>query len=406
MKRCFALFLAGVFLLSACSKSGGPSAVSDTLSPASSSVSSRTASRSEPAAEIKSVSEPASRSDPVSEPEADHSWQFDTPENHGMDPAVFDALHAALPGTGIHAAVTVKDGAVIDEYYEEGYDEDSIFAMHSASKSVTSALIGIAVEEGYIGGVDDLVSAYLPQILEQEDTRKHTLTLRHLLTHTSGLEWYEWGSGYSNWAEFRSAENWVDYILGRTLIYEPGSHFAYSTGNTHLLSAVLQAATGKTQEEYCRIRLFDPMGVSEEAHWRADAQGVADGGNGMFISARDAAKLGQLFLDGGVWRGRRLVPAAWVEESTSEQNAGPGGSTGRYGYQWWIQTHTAGENGSYATPYPSGTYEVYFAFGHAGQFIYVVPELNMVTVFASSCQSSYGPRPYFTDYILNAYMGG
>lgn len=141
-----------------------------------------------------------------------NDWRFDAPENHNMDPAVLEALHAALPGSGIHSMVTVKDGVIIDEYYEDGYDETSLFEIHSASKSYTSALIGIAIDEGYIGGVDDLLSDYLPQAAELTDG-KQNLTLRHLLTQTSGIEWYEWGGGASNWSEFRSAENWVDYIL-------------------------------------------------------------------------------------------------------------------------------------------------------------------------------------------------
>ena len=338
-------------------------------------------------------------------PEQDNSWQFDSPENHQMDPEVFEALHQALHGSGIHTMVTVKDGVIIDEYYGDGYDENSLFELYSASKSFTGALIGIAIDEGYIGGVDDRVSDYLPEVLEQEDPRKHDLTLRHLLTQTSGLEWYEWGSGYSNWTEFRSADNWVDYILSRALIHDPGTVFNYSTGNTHLLSAVLQSATGMNQEEYCRTRLFDPMGISEEAYWNTDPQGIADGGNGLVITSRDAARFGQLYLNGGTWNGQQLVPADWVEESTSRQNSGPGDATGAYGYQWWVRTHTAGEYGTYATPYPAASYDTYFAFGHAGQFIYVVPELQLVTVITSSCQSSYTPRAYFTDYILNAYMG-
>ena len=358
------------------------------------------------ASEEPSAAQAESALSGAEEPLPDHGWQFDDPENHQMDPEVLKALHRALPGSGIHAVVTVKDGVIIDEYYEDGYAPDHLFGIHSASKSFTGALIGIAISEGAIGGVDDLVSDYLPQLLEQEDTRKRSLTLHHLLTQTSGLEWYEWGSGYSNWAEFRSAVNWVDYILGRRLIHEPGTVFNYSTGNTHLLSAVLQAATGMTQEEYCRIHLFDPMGVSGDAHWRTDPQGIADGGNGAYLSPRDAAKFGQLFLDGGVWRGQQLVPASWVEESTSIQNPGPGGSTGAYGYQWWVRTHTTGEYGTYVTPYPTASYDTYFAFGYAGQFIYVVPELELVTVITGSCPSSYTPRPYFTDYILNAYQGG
>ena len=386
MKKYTALLLAGMLALSACS-----------ASPAN------PAGTSEPPIQEpppQSVSEP----EPAPEPEVDNSWQFDTPENHGMDPAVLQDLHNALPGPGIHSVVIVKDGVIIDEYYQDGYDENSIFEIHSGSKSFTSALIGIAIEQGYIGGADDLLSDYLPQVAELRDG-KQNLTLRHLLTHTSGLEWYEWGGGYSNWVEFRSAENWVDYILGQRQVAQPGAVFNYSTGNTHLLSAVLQAATGMTQEEFCRVNLLGPLGVSEDAYWRTDPQGIADGGNGLFISARDAARFGQLFLDGGVWKGEQIVPAGWAAESTSVQNAGPGGSTGQYGYQWWIQTHTTGEYGTYATGYPTASYDTYFAFGHAGQFIYVVPELNMVAVFTSDCQSSYGPRPYFTDYILNAYMG-
>lgn len=395
MRRIVVLALLLALLLTAC---GGGAAASSAFS---------TASGAPAAAAPQSESAPAAA--PVinadqSGRETDNEWQFASPENHNMDSAVFAAMHAALPGSGIHTAVTVKDGVIIDEYYEEGYGESSLFEVHSASKSVTGALIGIAIDEGYIGGTDDLLSKYLPQVADFTDG-KQNLTLRDLLTQTSGLEWYEWGGGYSNWGEFRSAENWVDYILGRRLIHAPGTVFNYSTGNTHLLSAALQSATGMTQEEYCRTRLFDALGISRDAYWRTDAQGIADGGNGLFISARDAARFGQLFLQEGVWQGERLISSDWVAQSTAVQNAGPGGSTGRYGYQWWIQTHTTGENGTHVTPYPSQTYDVYFAFGHAGQFIYVVPKLNLVTVFTSSCQSSYAPRPYFTDYVLNAHMG-
>ena len=410
MKRWLVLLL--IATLTACSNSNtsssSSSVVTETSEVSSYSTSSSSAEEN-PSAEESSSEQTASQSmESLSSSEGqeeDNHWQVDQPENHNMDPEVFEALHAALPGSGIHAVVTVKDGVIVDEYYEDGYSEDSIFEIHSASKSFTSALIGIALEEGAIDSVDDPLSKYLPQVLEQEDTQKQQITLRHLLTHTSGLEWYEWGSGCSNWNEFRTSDNWVDYILSRQLVYEPGTVFNYSTGNTHLLSAVLQTATGMTQEEYCRTHLLDPLGVSEEAHWRTDPQGIADGGNGLFISARDAAKFGQLFLNEGEWKGEQLVPAAWVEESTTAHNSGAGDSTGSYGYQWWIRSFTTGGYGTYATPYATASYDAYFAFGHGGQFIYVVPELNLVTVFASDCQSSYTPRPYFTDYVLNAYMG-
>lgn len=340
MKRIFTVLLAITCLLSACAPAEGSLSVNsiDSIS-------------SPPPPSSMVFSEPDSPPESSPEPEPDNSWQFDTPENHRMDSSVLEAMHTALPGTHVHAVIIVKDGVIIDEYYEDGYDENSIFEMHSGSKSYTSALIGIAIEQGYIDSIDDPAAKYLPQLAQQEDPLKQQITLRHLLTHTSGLEWYEW-NGVSNFREWRNSENWVDYIVNRKMVARPGSYFSYSTGGTHLLSAVLESATGMSQAEFCRQNLLDPMGVSEAAYWRTDPQGIADGGNGIFVSARDAAKFGQFFLDGGEWKGQQLVPADWVEESTSVQNAGPGGRTGQYGYQWWVRTHTTGEYGTYATPLP------------------------------------------------------
>ncbi|MCI8493112.1 serine hydrolase [Anaerotruncus sp.] len=375
MKKLFVLLLVGSLLLAACS-----STEEETAS---------TIPQPQPSSAITpSEPEPIPESEPEPAPEIDNSWQLDAPENHGVDPAVLEQMHTALINAPVYAVVTAKDGVIIDEYYQAGYDETSRYAFHSASKSVTSALFGIAMEEGYIDSLDDPLSKYLPQVLEQEDIRKHALTLRHLLTQTSGLEWYEWGGSYSNWNEFRSAENWVDHILGRNLVYEPGAVFNYSTGNTHLLAAALENATGRPLMDYAKEKLFDPLGM-ESVVWGTDPQGVADDGNGIVMTARDAARFGQLFLEGGVWNGEQLIPADWVTESTSVQNAGPGDSTGQYGYQWWVRQF--------------GGYDCYYAFGAWGQYILVVPELNLVTAIASEGpQNSYASRAYFTDYILPA----
>lgn len=380
MKPFFSTLMAMALLLSGCSHSSpvSSSSVSDTPSTEGSSSISEPAEVQEPEPELES--EP--------EPDMNNCWQFDPSENHKMDPALLEQMHTALSGAPVYTVLTVKDGVIVDEFYQEGYDENSTYAFHSASKSMTSALFGIAMEEGYISSVDDLLSDYLPQVLELEDERKHQITLRHLLTHTSGLEWYEWGGGYSNWQEFRSADNWVDYILGRRLVYDPGTVFNYSTGNTHLLAAVLEKVTGKGLAGYAKEKLFDPMGM-ESVTWGTDPQGIADGGNGVIMSARDAAKFGQLFLNGGRWNGQQLVPADWVTESTAAQNNGAGDGTGAYGYQWWVRSF--------------GNYDTYYAFGAWGQYIFVVPELKLVTVIASpGPQSSYASRDYFTNYVLPA----
>lgn len=196
----------------------------------------------------------------------------------------------------------------------------------------------------------------------------------------------------------------MDYILGRNLVYDPGTQFAYSTGNAHLLSAVLEAATGMTEEEYARINLFEPLGI-ENWQWDTDPQGITDGGNGLHLSTRDAARFGQLFLQNGQRNGQQLVPADWVEVSTTAKNGGAGDGTGSYGYQWWTRTYHSGGYDTYTPPYGRVGYTVYYALGHGGQFIFVVPELDLVCAITAEGDSTYAPRPFFTDYILSAYMG-
>ncbi len=397
MTKTFSLLLAGLLFLSGCS-SPEASQPGGTSAPETSSVeiSSQQASVQETSSPVPAVSEPpelpsSSEEPPAPEEKPDNDWKFDLPENHQMDPEVFASLHQALAGSNIYAMVTAKDGVIIDEYYQDGYDEASAFPVHSCSKSFTSALTGIAIDQGYVKGVDDLLSDYLPQVLEQEDVRKHQLTLYHLLTQTSGLEWYEW-SRVTNWTEFRSAPNWVDYILGRNLVSTPGAVANYSTGNTHLLAAALEQAVGMNLMDYAQINLFEPLGI-QSAQWGTDPQGITDGGNGLTITARDAARFGQLYLQNGEWQGKQVVPAKWVEESTSIKTNGQGDSTGSYGYQWWIR------------PMGAGNYDTFYALGAWGQYILVVPELELVTVITSMYpENIYAPRPFFTDYILAAYL--
>lgn len=384
MKRMLAFLSMIALVLSACSGANGTQAASTDEQ-----------ALQEPVSEAvqEPVPAPVPEPAPAPEPAVDNSWKFDAPENHNMDPEVLARLHQALEGSSVYAMVTAKDGVIIDEYYQEGYDENSMFALHSCSKTFTGALVGIAIEQGLIGGVEDLLSVYLPQVEQLEDSNKHNITLRHLLTHTSGLEWYEWGGGYSNWEDFRSAPNWVEYILGRSLVAQPGEIFNYSTGNTHLLSAALQQATGMSELEFGKVNLFEPLGM-DSVEWGSDPQGVIDGGNGISMTARDAARFGQLYLNGGVWNDRQLIPADWLEESTTAKNNGAGDGTGSYGYQWWMR------------PFGTGNYDTYYAFGAWGQYILVVPELQLVTVIASrGPQNSYAPRPFFTDYVLAAYTG-
>lgn len=156
------------------------------------------------------------------------------------------------------------------------------------------------------------------------------------------------------------------------------------------MGVALEAAIEKRAIDYGYEKLFGPLGM-ESVIWRTDPQGNVDGGNGIAMTARDAARFGQLFLQKGKWQDEQLIPEQWVEESTAVQNSGPGGRTGEYGYQWWVR------------PFGRGQYKTFYAFGAYGQFIFVVPQLQLVTVITSNTRSdSYAPIPYFTDYILEA----
>ena len=299
------------------------------------------------------------------EPEPEWEWMFDTPEHHGLSQTGVDALHTALDPTDVRAAVIVKDGVIVDEYYKDGFDETSVFTLQSVSKSLTSAIMGIAIEKGYIESIDEPISKYLPQVLDIDSERFQRVTIRHLLTHTSGIDFGD----NAVWGPWRSSDNWTDYALNRPLIHEPGTVFNYATAGSHLLAAILQEATGMTAYDFGKEYLFDPLGMDSVVCALAP-EGISDGGNGFAMNVRDMAKFGQLFLQRGQWEGEQIIPEDWVEESTTVQFTRSSGLSD-YGYQWWVRT------------FGQQRYPAFFAQGHFGQFIFVIPDLELVIVFTS-----------------------
>lgn len=314
------------------------------------------------------------------------SWPVSDPAAQGFNADALPAIHDIYDSFPLLSAMIIKNGYVIDTYYKDGYDETSRFVLNSASKSVTSALIGIAIDLGYFGSVDDLLADYLPQVSELPDERWQRITLRHLLTHTSGIA----TTDDVLWDEWRNSENWIDYILALPITAEPGTAFDYSTGNTHLLSAALQAATGMTLYDFGQEYLFEPMDMSSVSI-EEDPQGIADGGNGIWMTTADMAKIGLLYLNHGQWNGVQLVPKQWVEQSTSVQFQ-PGGGRANYGFQWWIRT------------FGDAAYPAYFAQGHAGQYIMVVPSLALVIAFNSDYEGATSIYWQLADNIVNACL--
>lgn len=280
--------------------------------------------------------------------------------------------------------VIVRNENIVDEYYKEGYDQNSIFDLHSVSKSITSALMGIAIDQGYIESVNVPISNYFPQILETGSEYQRQITIWHLLTHTSGIN----ASDTYNWDAWRNSDNLVDYVLDRDVTSRPGTVFNYFTGNSHLLAAIIEQATGQSLYEFAKENLFDPLGM-DSANVSTDPQGIGDGGNGFTMNVYDMAKFGLLYLNNGAWDGEQIISEQWINDSTTVQFTRSSGSA-NYGYQWWVRT------------FGNNNYDAYFAQGYFGQYIFVVPDLELIVVFTSHHDGSSSMYWEFVTNIVNA----
>ena len=322
----------------------------------------------------------------VSAPETEEvwEWQYDTLENRNINASQINSVHNTIDSYPINAEVIVKDGVIVDEYYKDGYDKTSVFTLQSTSKSITSAIFGIAIDKGYIDSVEEPISNYFPQILNSDSQYKSQITIWNLLTHTTGLD----ASDTANWNEWLASDNWVNYVLNRPATSRPGTVFNYFTANTHLLSAIIQQATGKTTLEFGKEYLFDKLDI-DSVECTTDSQGISDGGNGFAMNVYDMAKIGELYLNNGVWNGEQIISEQWIKDSTTTQFERSSGSAD-YGYQWWVRTF--GDNN-----YPS-----FFAQGHYGQYIFVVLDLKLVVVLTSHYEGNTSIYWQIMNNIVNA----
>ena len=308
----------------------------------------------------------------------DETWLTSTPEDQGMDSVKLDQItnYIIQQKFAIDSLLIVRHGYLIFEKYfslEEYFgniqsNQDNMHSLYSVTKSFTSALIGIAIEEGYIDDTSMKVIEFFPEsIIENLDSRKENMTLKHLLTMTTGFEWDEW-TGNSALQMMKSL-NPTEYILDLPMKNEPGTVLTYCTGASHLLSAIIQKTTGKTTLEFARKYLFNPLGISE-VQWTYDQQNIYHGGYGLSLTSRDMAKFGYLYLNNGTWNGKRIISTDWVIESIQPYNFFQENSG--YGFQWWILPEI----------------NVYYASGLYGQSIYVAPDDDMIVVFTAEISSN------------------
>lgn len=271
----------------------------------------------------------------------------------------------------LRSMIVLRDGEALAEHrFNNGPPLDRPVNIKSASKSVLSAMAGIAIERGVLTGTDQSVLEVLrADAPANPDPRLEQLTLGNLLSMQAGLERTS-GPNYGRWV---SSPNWVRYALSRPFVEEPGGAMLYSTGSSHLVSAMLTRASGRNTRALAQEWLGEPLDISIP-EWPRDAQGVYFGGNDMLMSPRAMGTFGELYRRGGVSEdGTQVVPAAWIEESWKPRTTSPW-SGESYGYGWFIAN--------------AGGYPVRYAWGYGGQMIYVVPALALTVVMTSDASGT------------------
>jgi CubicO group peptidase (beta-lactamase class C family) len=300
-----------------------------------------------------------------------------------MDPVLLAQMFEAIEtrSLDVHGVVIVRNGYIVAETYYAPFTQDTRHMLYSVTKSFTSALVGIAIGEGYIEGVDQHVLDFFPdRTFANVDARKEAMTLEHLLTMQAGLDWEEGMPAYT--AMYQSGD-WVGYVLDAPMVTKPGEQFVYCSGCSHVLSAIVHKATGMSSLDYALSRLFKPLGI-DTVSWETDNDGIRAGGWGLDLTPRDMAKFGYLYLNNGNWDGQQVVPADWVATSV-EKHVGTGDGGG-YGYQWWT--------------YPP--LDAYTAIGRDSQLIFVIPDQDLVAVFTADISDTNVLFELIEDYVAPA----
>jgi CubicO group peptidase (beta-lactamase class C family) len=341
-----------------------------------------------------------SHDEPIQWPTDD--WAVSSPEEQGMDAARLSALDSSLADEhgNIDGMLVIRNGSVVyEQHYPRDYDamnegrgqtpglynyydpewhpyyqRGELHTMQSVTKSVTSALIGIAIGRGEIAGLHVPVLDFLEDYeIANVDEWKRSMTLHDLLTMRAGIKWDEDSVPYTDpensCAGMENSSDWIQFVADQPMSDEPGTVFVYNSGASELLSLIIKKSTGMHVDEYAEEYLFGPLGITSY-YWKTTPTGFPDTEGGLYLTARDLAKIGELYLMDGVWDQARVLPEGWVAASVARSVEETGWLDMGYGYQWWL-VPWGSTSDSYA----------YAAIGYGGQRLFVVPELDLVAVF-------------------------
>lgn len=278
----------------------------------------------------------------------------------------------------LHSILLVNDDQIILESYFNGFSDSTKHDLRSVTKSIRSILVGIAIDKGFIKSIDDPISDYLKPLEPKKnpDKQKDKITIRHLLTMSSGLDCNDWDQkSMGQEDKVYKKKDWLQYTLDLPMVHEPGATSAYCSMGVVLLAEIISRASGLPVDKFAETYLFEPLKIDNVAWGHTSSKEVIPSGKRLFMTPRDLAKVGQLILNQGIWEGKQIVSSTWITESTSPKTKITGLD---YGYLWWNIPLSAGKKKVIAIT----------ATGNGGQYVMVVPEMNMVAVFTGGAYNS------------------
>lgn len=314
-------------------------------------------------------------------------WTISTPEQQGIQSRLLVEMvqHISEYSFQIHSVLIVRNGNIVLDSYFWPLSSEIQHPIYSCTKSIMSALIGIAVDKGYIQSVNQPIADFFPNLAAGMDDLKKSITLEDVLMMASGLDCkdsylYGWAGLY----DMGASSDWAQYILDLSMVAPPGSKFEYCNGLSYLLSVIIQNATKMKTLDFAVKYLFEPLGI-KDIIWPTSPQGVTVGWGKMQLKPHDMARFGWLYLNKGCWGGRQIVPSTWVQASTRRHIDAE--LFDHYGYQWWVDS--AG---------------YYMAVGYKGQRIFIIPEKDMVVVFTGNLTGSESliPKQLLDSFIIPA----
>ncbi len=324
-------------------------------------------------------------------------WEVVDPTEVSLDNGRLETLTADLEAENlglVSSLLLVKDGKLAYEYYGLGMNVDQLHVNYSITKSITSALVGIAHKEGLLDNIDQPILPFVNTFnsIGNENEWKRSITIEQVLQMRSGIEWDEvthnYGSPQNSTTGLINSTDWIKHVLDKPMAEAPGLSYNYNSGCTILLSGLIESVSGRSAEEYAQQQLFSQLGI-KKYDWQNGSNGLTNTGFGLSLRPRDMAKFGLLYLNEGQWQGNQIIDKDWIQRSWTPYSQFENGFG--YGYQWKMFPFTIRGN----------TVPVPYANGHGNQYIFVVKELDLIVVITSE---NFDRQPSFIGKILTEYV--